>query len=88
MTSLISFRDDSFNGPIIYAFAATGRIPLDPDRVLSKRNIRLQSPPLPERPNSQSSLSGSNNSTGILWATEGLEDMCFGVDHWLTEYVI
>jgi hypothetical protein len=47
------------------AFAATGLVPLDPSRVLEKLNIRLQSPPLPNRPTSQGSTSDSNISTGI-----------------------
>jgi hypothetical protein len=35
-------RDDSFKESIIQsAFVATGLVPLDPDRVLSKLNIRL-----------------------------------------------
>jgi hypothetical protein len=47
------------------AFAATGLVPSDPSRVLEKLNIRLQSPPLPNRPTSQGSTSDSNISTGI-----------------------
>jgi hypothetical protein len=67
-------RDDSFKESIIQsAFAATGLVPLDPDRVLSKLNIRLQSPPLPDRPVSQGSTSGSNISTGIPRTTKQLE---------------
>jgi hypothetical protein len=59
-------RDDAFKSTIIYsAFAATGLVPFNPDRVLSKLNIRLQSPPLPDRPISQGSTSDSNISTGI-----------------------
>jgi hypothetical protein len=35
-------RDDAFKSTIIYsAFAATGLVPFNPDRVLSKLNIRL-----------------------------------------------
>jgi hypothetical protein len=67
-------RDHSFKEAIIQsAFAATGLVPLDPDRVLSKLNIRLQSPPLPDRPISQGSTSGSNISTGIPRTTKQLE---------------
>jgi hypothetical protein len=67
-------RDDSFKTSIIYsAFAATGLVLLDPDRVLSKLNIRLQSPPLPDRLVSQGSTSGSNISAGIPRTTKQLE---------------
>jgi len=67
-------RADSFKESIIQsAFAATGLVPLDPDRVLSKLNIRLQSPPLPDRPVSQGSTSGSNISAGIPRTTKQLE---------------
>lgn len=66
-------RDDSFKESIIQsAFTATGLVPLDPDRVLSKLNIRLQSPPLPDRPGSQGSTSGSNISVGIPRTTKQL----------------
>lgn len=66
-------RDDSFKESIIQsAFAATGLVPLDPDWVLSKLNIRLQSPPLPDRPGSQGSTSGSNISIGIPQTTKQL----------------
>ena len=41
--------------------------------MLSKLNIRLQSPPLPDRPVSQGSTSGSNISTGIPRTTKQLE---------------
>ena len=54
------------------AFAATGLVPLNPDRVLEKLNIRLQSPPLPGRPTSQGSTSDSNISAGIPRTTEQL----------------
>jgi hypothetical protein len=44
-------RNDSFKESIVQsAFVATGLVLLDPDRVLSKLNIRLQSPPLLDRP--------------------------------------
>ena len=55
------------------AFAATGLVPLDPDRVLEKLNIRLQSPPLPGRPSSQGSTSDSNISAGIPRTTKKLK---------------
>ncbi|KAJ5143093.1 uncharacterized protein N7515_001880 [Penicillium bovifimosum] len=59
-------RNDAFKEPIVKsAFAATGLVPLDPDRVLSKLTMRLQSPRLPDRPVSQGSTSGSNISTGV-----------------------
>ena len=59
-------RTDAFKDTIVYsAFAATGLVPFEPDRVLSKLNICLQSPPLPDRPGSQGSTSDSNISTGI-----------------------
>lgn len=67
-------RDDSFKEFIIRsAFTATGLVPLDPDRMLSKLNIRLQSPPLLDRPVSQGSTSGSNISAGIPRTTKQLE---------------
>ena len=55
------------------AFAATGLVPLNPDRVLEKLNIRLQSPPLPGRPGSQGSTSDSNISAGIPRTTKQLK---------------
>lgn len=48
-------------------------MPLDPDWVLLKLNIRLQSLPLPDRPVSQGSTSGSNISTGIPRTIRQLE---------------
>jgi hypothetical protein len=67
-------RDDSFKELIIQnAFAATGLVPLDPDPVLSKLNIRLKSPPLPDRLVLQGSILGSNISTGIPQTTKQLE---------------
>ncbi|KAJ5337526.1 zinc finger protein [Penicillium brevicompactum] len=67
-------RNDSFKESIVQsAFAATGLVPLDPDRVLSKLNIRLQYPPLLDRPVSQGSTSGSNISTGVPQTTRQLE---------------
>lgn len=78
-------RNDSFKESIIQsAFAATGLVPLDPDRVLSKLNIRLQSPPLPDRPVSQGSTSGSNISTGIPQTTKQLEKRKSRLDSGLT----
>jgi hypothetical protein len=67
-------RNDLFKESIIQsAFAATDLVPLDPNRVLSKLNIRLQSPPLPDRPVSQGPTSGSDISTGIPRTTTQLE---------------
>jgi hypothetical protein len=66
-------RTDAFKDTIIYsAFAATGLVLFEPSRVLSKLNIRLQSPPLPDRPSSQGSTSDSNISTGIPQNTKQL----------------
>jgi hypothetical protein len=68
-------RNDSFKESIVQsAFAATGLVLLDPDRVLSKLKIRLQSPPLLDRPVSQGLTSGSNISTGIPQTTKQLEN--------------
>jgi hypothetical protein len=70
----LAARDDSFKGSIIKsAFVATSLVPFNPDRVLSKLNIRLQSPPLPDRPISQGSTLGSNISTSIPRTTKQLE---------------
>ncbi|KAJ5340358.1 hypothetical protein N7541_009482 [Penicillium brevicompactum] len=66
-------RGDAFKETIIHsAFAATGLVPFDPDRVLSHLNIRLISPTLPDRPISQGSTSDSNISTGIPQSTKQL----------------
>lgn len=46
-------REHAFKDTTIQnSFAATGLVPLDPNCVLEKLNIRLQSPPLPDRPTS------------------------------------
>lgn len=66
-------RTDTFKDTIIYsAFTATGLVPFKPNRVLSKLNIRLQSPPLLDRPSSQGSTSDSNISTSIPQNTKQL----------------
>jgi hypothetical protein len=56
-------RGDAFKASIIHsAFAASGLVPFDPSRVLSRLNIRLLSPTLPDRPISQGSTLDSNIS--------------------------
>jgi hypothetical protein len=66
-------RGDAFKETIIRsAFAATGLVPFDPDRVLSRLNIQLVSPTLPDRPTSQGSTSDSNISTGVPQSTKQL----------------